>query len=79
MRYKFNKEIAIITFAAITIVFVISAVVSRFAGDRELPLLGILMYWVLGLFAVIFSGLIKGDEKTYPKKYKRDKNEKQKR
>ena len=63
MKQQFNQQAAIWTFVAVTVVYVISVGISRFGGDKELPFLGMLMYWVLGLFACIFSGLMIKKEK----------------
>jgi hypothetical protein len=40
------------------VAFVIAVGVNRFGNGKEIPLLGALMYWVLGLFAIIFTGLM---------------------
>lgn len=55
---RFNKEAAIWTFVAVLVAWVISIGVARFAEGRELPLIGSLIYGILGLFASIITGLV---------------------
>jgi membrane protein YdbS with pleckstrin-like domain len=59
MRYKFNNQAAIWTFVAVILVWVIAVGVSRFENQRELPLIGSLVYGILGLFASIITGLFR--------------------
>jgi len=58
MRYKFNQQAAIWTFVAVIVVWIIAVGVSRLENQREMPLIGSLVYGILGLFASIITGLI---------------------
>lgn len=58
MKYHFNQQAAIWTFCAVVMVFVISVGVARFQNGKEIPLIGALVYGILGIFASIISGLM---------------------
>lgn len=58
MRYKFNQQAAIWTFAAVLIVWLIAVGISRFGYDQEPTIIGSLIYGILGLFASLITGLI---------------------
>jgi multisubunit Na+/H+ antiporter MnhB subunit len=75
MRYKFNQQAAIWTFVAVVLVFVIAFGVSRFQHQRELSLIGSLIYGILGLFASILTGLVVRVKKPVSQKFDYDLNE----
>jgi Co/Zn/Cd efflux system component len=58
MKYPFNQQAAIWTIVAVILVWVIAVGVSRFEDQREIPLVGSLVYGILGLFASILTGLV---------------------
>ena len=59
MRHPpFNQQAAIWTIVAVIVAWVISVGVARFANGRELPLIGSLIYGILGLYASIITGLM---------------------
>lgn len=75
MRYKFNQQAAIWTFSAVVLVFVLAVGITRFQNGKEVPLLGALIYGILGLFASIITGLMVPEKKLGIPYYDYDLNE----
>lgn len=63
MKYKFNQTTAMLTFVIVIIVWVIGGGINRFQNNRDMPVIGSLLYGIAGLFAAIFSGLIFKEKK----------------
>jgi hypothetical protein len=59
MKRPFNKIIAICTFLIVAIVFIIFTIAAILNQD-EIYLLGTIIYWTLGVFAALISGLLVG-------------------
>ena len=54
MKYPFNKIAAIFAFFAIYIAYLISLIISQ----KETHLIGFLLFWILGLYASIITGIM---------------------
>jgi uncharacterized membrane protein YqjE len=55
MKYPFNKIAAIFAFLAIYIAYLISLIIQ---DNFRLNLTGFLLFWTLGLYACIITGLM---------------------
>jgi large-conductance mechanosensitive channel len=61
MEKQFNKQAAIWTFVAVVMAFAFSSIIKSL-NNQLMPLVGSLIYGILGLLASILTGYVVGND-----------------